>query len=106
VPDEDFHILVQGHKKADQTFYRKTLKLKVQKRGYFGLVDPEQRSGVGLGEAPPLYDVANGCSQPGLGIELGGIRQPQVGKNVAAAGNDVFARCPRHTSPHGTGGYL
>jgi hypothetical protein len=75
VPDEDINILVQSHEKADQPFYGKTLELKVQKRGNLGLVDAEQRCGVGLGEPPPLYNVAYGRSQPGLGVELGGIRE-------------------------------
>jgi len=58
----------------------------IGKRGNLGLVDAKVTNCFGLGEAPPLQNLADRIRQADLGLALLGVGEPQVGKDVPELG--------------------
>ena len=82
-----------------QALYGKAFQLIMQECRDLGLVDAERGCNLRLGEPLPLDNQVQGGSQPGLGVEFRRIRQSHIGKDVAAAADDLFRDDSSHIFP-------
>src|ERR1035437_456185 len=71
----------------------------MQQSGDLRLIDFERHRDFGLGKPTPFHDPIDGGCKTGFGVEFCGIRQPHVGKDIAAAGYHSFRGCFSHISP-------
>ncbi len=85
-PENDFDILPQGHKKAQQPLNRKLPEIAAQHPGDIRLLHAEKLSGCNLLQSPLLHQPVDLQNQLGLELMLLGIGKADIGKIIAAAG--------------------
>ena len=88
--DDDLHVLAECHEKVHQALDGKSFQLVMQECRDLGLVNAERGCNLRLAELLPLDNQVQGGPQPGLGVEFHRIRQTHIGKNAAAAADDLF----------------
>src|SRR5689334_16857860 len=84
--DDDININPQGIQEPKEPVEREPIELAPHQSRYLGLVDAENRRGLGLSEFAFGDDVADALHEFGLGQQLLGVFQSQVGKDIAATG--------------------
>jgi hypothetical protein len=97
-PDDDFHVLSERIQKSNEPIGRKAGQLTPDQSGHFGLVDSKSVGRLRLRESLRGQKLANATCQLGFGPGLAGIRHPQIGEDVAAAGFDFSRRFIDHGS--------
>jgi hypothetical protein len=83
-PQDNLHIDLQIAKKSDQPIHRESRVPAVYEFGDVRLFESEPRGGLHLSQPQFLNAIANLSGQLGFETQVLGVRQTQVGKNVAA----------------------
>src|SRR5437879_6525689 len=101
-PDADLHILAKRQQKAHQTLYGKTIQPVVLQCRYLRLTDFEARSRCNLRKPLSGNQSIDLYGQTDLRVELCGIRQSQIRKDISRARLDAYAlSCSScHNAPH------
>ena len=87
--DGDLDIAAQHGDEAKQAVYRIAGQLSTYQAGYLGLVDPEQRCRLDLGQATHLDCIRYDMCKAGLYQRLFRVFNTEVGEYITAASSDV-----------------
>jgi hypothetical protein len=71
----------------------------MQESGDLRLIDFERHRNFSLGKSAPLHNPVDGSSEAGFRVELVGIRQSHIRKDIAAARYHSLCGPLSHTSP-------
>jgi hypothetical protein len=83
-PQDNLHIDLQLAKKSDQPIRRESRVSTVDEFGDVRLFESESCGGLHLSQPQFLNAIANLSGQLGFETQILGVRQTQIGKNIAA----------------------
>jgi len=87
-PQDNLHIDLEFVKKSDQPIRRESRMPAVDEFGDVRLFESESCGGLHLSQPQFLNAIANLSGQLGFETQILGVRQTQVGKNIAASLED------------------
>src|SRR3972149_7431702 len=97
-PDGDLNVLAQGHEKVHQPFNREGPRLAAHEARDVRLLNTQNFTGLGLGEAAFFDEAINLQGEAGFELPPLGIGKAEIGKNIAAAFFDPDLGVPFHFS--------